>query len=231
MNIKLDIKYKNESSIFENISQKSWDKICLNSTIFSLKRNHYLYTDNQKLEFVYFILEGKVTLGKSNRNGDTRIIFILNKGDMINPPFMRKNTSALECWGFEDALILKISFEDFDKIMSTDYNLAKNCMIFFEKRMRQLYRQLKNSFTNTNLEKRLASKLYRLAIKYGNKNNEDDFTLIDLNLNTILLGKMLGCHRESISRTLKILNAKELIKQNGKNFYINMHKTYRFLKN
>jgi len=82
-----------------------------------------------------------------------------------------KNSSGIECWGFEDAKILRISLKTFDKIMSKDYILAKNCMLEMEKRIRRLYRQLKN-LTSSNIEKKLAAKLYRLGTQYGLKENK-----------------------------------------------------------
>ena len=87
---------------------------------------------------------GNVSLIKSSESGENRVIFLLNDGSMINEPLMRKNTSGIECWGFEDSKILRIGIKTFDKIMSKDYILARNCMLEMEKRIRRLYRQLKN---------------------------------------------------------------------------------------
>ena len=64
--------------------------------------------------------------------------------------------------------------------MAKDYILTRNCMLFMEKRIRRLYRQLKNS-TSTNIEKKLAAKLYRLGTLYGIENTQNKFILINLN--------------------------------------------------
>ena len=141
----------------------------------------------------------------------------------------RKNTSGIECWGFEDSTILRISLKTFDKIMSKDYILAKNCMLFMEKRIRRLYRQLKNS-TSTNIEKKLAAKLYRLGTLYGIENVEDKFILINLNLTVTYLAKMLGYQRETVSRSIKLLNEKAIILLKDRKFYIDMEKARQFFK-
>ena len=142
---------------------------------------------------------------------------------------MRKNTSGIECWGFEDAKILRISFKTFDKIMAKDYILTRNCMLFMEKRIRRLYRQLKNS-TSTNIEKKLAAKLYRLGTLYGIENVEDKFILINLNLTVTYLAKMLGYQRETVSRSIKLLNEKAIILLKDRKFYIDMEKARQFFK-
>ena len=216
--------------VFEGISKNSINEIKNNSDIIELKKNKALYSDRQVLDYVYFLVSGNVSLVKSNENGENKVIFLLNSGSMINEPLMRKNTSGIECWGFEDAKILKISLKAFDKIMSEDYILARNCMLFMEKRIRRLYRQLKNS-TSINIEKKLAAKLYRLGTQYGIKDKEiDKFILINLNLTVTYIAKMLGYQRETVSRSIKLLNEKNIIFQKDKKFYVDMEKARQFFK-
>jgi len=215
--------------VFEGISKNSINEIKNNSDTIELKKNEALYSDRQILDYVYFLVSGNVSLVKSNENGENKVIFLLNSGAMINEPLMRKNTSGIECWGFEDSKILRISLKTFDKIMSKDYILAKNCMLFMEKRIRRLYRQLKNS-TSTNIEKKLAAKLYRLGTLYGIENVEDKFILINLNLTVTYLAKMLGYQRETVSRSIKLLNEKAIILLKDRKFYIDMEKARQFFK-
>ena len=216
--------------VFKGISINSINEIKNNSDIIELKKNKALYSDRQILDYVYFLVSGNVSLVKSNENGENKVIFLLNSGSMINEPLMRKNTSGIECWGFEDAKILKISLKTFDKIMSKDYILAKNCMLEMEKRIRRLYRQLKN-LTSSNIEKKLAAKLYRLGTQYGLKENEiEDYTYINLNLTVTYIAKMLGYQRETVSRSLKLLAQKEIILQKDRKFYVNIEKARQFFK-
>ncbi|WAW14508.1 Crp/Fnr family transcriptional regulator [Peptostreptococcus equinus] len=214
--------------VFEGLKKETLDKVALCSDIIKLKKNQCLYTDGQELKYVYFLLSGKITLSKPNENGESRIIFILTPGDTINQPIMRKNTSAVECWGFEDSKILRITFEEFDRLMSQDYNLSRNCMIFMEKRIRRLYRQLKNGVLG-NLDKKLAAKLYRLGIEHGIKSN-DQMTKIDLKITITYLAKMIGCQRESLSRSIKYLSSLDIMKYEDKYFYVDMKKANRFFK-
>ena len=114
--------------------------------------------------------------------------------------------------------------------MSKDYILAKNCMLEMEKRIRRLYRQLKN-LTSSNIEKRLAAKLYRLATQYGLKENKiDEYTYINLNLTVTYIAKMLGYQRETVSRSLKLLAQKEIVLQKDRKIYVNIEKARQFFK-
>ena len=216
--------------VFEGISKNSINEIRNNSDIIELKKNKALYSDRQVLDYVYFLVSGNVSLVKSNENGENKVIFLLNSGAMINEPLMRKNTSGIECWGFEDSKILRIGLKTFDKIMSKDYILARNCMLEMEKRIRRLYRQLKN-LTSSNIEKKLAAKLYRLGTQYGLKENKiDEYTYINLNLTVTYIAKMLGYQRETVSRSLKLLAQKEIILQKDRKFYVNIERAREFFK-
>ena len=209
--------------VFKGISDDSLNRILVCGDIVDLKKNACLYHDRQDLYYVYFLLEGKVTLVKPNENGESKVVFILNPGDTINQPVMRNNTSAVECWGFENSRILRIGFDDFDTIMAKDYILAKNCMAFMENRIRRLYRQLKNSVT-INIEKRLAAKLVRLGLDYGSREEDSVMTRIDLNLTVTYIAKMLGCQRESVSRAMKSLNKRGIVELDGRKIYVDIEK-------
>ena len=215
--------------VFEGISKNSISEIKNNSDIIELKKNRALYFDRQILDYVYFLVSGNVSLIKSNENGENKVIFLLSSGAMINEPLMRKNSSGIECWGFEDAKILRISLKTFDKIMSKDYILARNCMLFMEKRIRRLYRQLKNS-TSANIERKLAAKLYRLGTQYGIESPENNFILINLNLTVTYIAKMLGYQRETVSRSMRLLSDKAIILLKDRKFYIDMEKARQFFK-
>lgn len=215
--------------VFKGISDDSLNRILVCGDIVDLKKNACLYHDRQDLYYVYFLLKGKVTLVKPNENGESKVVFILNPGDTINQPVMRNNTSAVECWGFENSRILRIGFDDFDTIMAKDYILAKNCMAFMENRIRRLYRQLKNSVT-INIEKRLAAKLVRLGLDYGSREEDSVMTRIDLNLTVTYIAKMLGCQRESVSRAMKSLTKKGIVELDGRKIYVDIEKARKFFK-
>ena len=216
--------------VFSGISKNSIVEIKNSADVIELKKNKALYSDRQQLDYVYFLISGNISLIKSSESGENRVVFLLNDGSMINEPLMRKNTSEIECWGFEDSKILRIGLKTFDKIMSKDYILARNCMLEMEKRIRRLYRQLKN-LTSSNLEKKLAAKLYRLGTQYGLKENEiEDYTYINLNLTVTYIAKMLGYQRETVSRSLKLLAQKEIILQKDRKFYVNIEKARQFFK-
>lgn len=80
---------------------------------------------------------------------------------------------------------------------------------------------IKNT-SNTNIKERLASKLFKLSLEYGVK--EDYMTKIDLKITVTHLSKMLGCQRETLSRAIKDLKDDNSIKIINQKFYIDAEK-------
>ncbi|MDO7204375.1 Crp/Fnr family transcriptional regulator [Paraclostridium bifermentans] len=112
---------------------------------------------------------------------------------------------------------MKCPASEFIKIMENDFNLMKNILVHTQNINRRLYRQLKNS-SSLNIDKKLAAKLYRMGKEFGVKQGE--WTLIKANISITYIAEMLGCKRESLSRTMKQLQDYGLVKIVNKNIYI-----------
>ncbi|MDO5010948.1 MAG: Crp/Fnr family transcriptional regulator, partial [Intestinibacter bartlettii] len=177
---------------------------------------------------VYFLLNGKVSIYKMNEFGERKVIFILNKGEIINESFMSNNTTAVTCEAFEKSIIIRFDKDKFINIMKEDFSLVKNLIGSLEHRNRRLCRQLKNS-TYIKIEKKLAAKLYRLNREFGVEKDEWHFLNVS-GVTVTYLADMLGCKRETISRAMKILQNKGLVKLEGKKIYIKPNELAKFFK-
>lgn len=90
--------------------------------------------------------------------------------------------------------------------MQNDFQLTKDIISYMERRIRRLYRQLKNSIS-IKVDKKLAAKLYRLSREFGVCCGE--WTLLNVNITVTYLADMLGCKRETVSRMIKVLQKKK----------------------
>lgn len=164
-----------------------------------------------------------------NEFGERKVIFILNKGEIINEVFISDVTSTVTCDTFEKSTIIKFSKKDFINIMQNDFDLVKNIISVLEHRNRRLCRQLKNS-TYIKIEKKLAAKLYRLSREFGVE--EEGWYFLDVKGVTVTyLADMLGCKRETLSRAMKILQNNDLVKIEGKKIYTKPEELSIFFKN
>ena len=111
--------------------------------------------------------------------------------------------------------------------MEKDFSLTKNILLHMENINRRLYRQLKNSIS-IRIDKKLAAKLYRISREFGVDKGE--WTLINANLTITYIADMLGCKRESLSRAMKILQDKDLVKIENKKVYVRKNELSAYFK-
>ena len=218
----------NNIEIFNNINEES--KIELERILKTkkLSKKEILFYERDIVDKVYFIKEGKISLFKMNESGERKIIFILPKGKMINDILIDdKKSSTVSCEAFENTILLECSAKDFIRIMENDFTLTKNVINHLQNINRRLYRQLKNSIS-IRMDKKLAAKLYRMGREFGVEKGE--WTLINANLTITYIADMLGCKRETLSRSMKILQDKNLVKIENKKMYIKREELSDYFK-
>lgn len=172
-----------------------------------LKGSH-LFRDKEKVNKIYIVYSGKVSLYKLNESAQKKIVFILGENSVINAVVLDDLPASINCEVFENAEILAFDKYKFEELMKNDFELTKIIISSLTIKVRRAYRQLKNS-TPIKVEKRVAAKLWKLSKDYGVKLEEG--TLIDLNISITYLADMFGTPRETISRAIKLLQQKELI--------------------
>lgn len=219
----------NNIEVFKNIKEES--KVNLEKILKTkkLSKKEILFYERDMVDKIYFIKEGKISLFKINESGERKIIFILPKGQMINDIFIdEKKSSAVSCEAFEKSTLLECSSKDFMKIMESDFILTKNVLNHLQNINRRLYRQLKNSIS-IRMDKKLAAKLYRMGREFGVE--KDEWILINANLTITYIADMLGCKRETLSRSMKVLQDENLVKIENKKMYIKRDELSSYFKN
>ncbi len=220
--------YIDNINIFKNLKDETKEELKHYSNTIKLEKNEVLFEEKEKINNIYFVIDGKVSIFKINENGDRKVIFILNEGEMINEITTdKKRESSVFCEVFEHATILKYNIDDFIKIMEKDFYLTKNIINYMERRNRRLYRQLKNSIS-IKMDKKLAAKLYRISKEFGT--NKGEWTLIDVNISITYLSDMLGCKRETLSRAMKTLQNEGLVKLENKKIFVKEKELSEYFK-
>lgn len=214
--------------IFKNIKEETKAKLIDIGKLKKIDKKSILFTEKEKLEKLFILIEGKVSIFKMSENGERKIIFILNQGEMINEILLNENnTSTVACEAFENSLILEYNNNDFISIIENDFTMTKNILSYMEKRTRRLYRQLKNSIS-IKMDKKLAAKLYRIGKEFGISKGQ--WTFINVNISITYIADMLGCKRETLSRAMKTLQDKGLVKIEGKKIYTKQIELAKYFK-
>ena len=114
--------------------------------------------------------------------------------------------------------------------MEDDFQLTKTLLHYQERKLWRLEHQLKNTVGSIYLERKLASKLWKLARDFGIETPNG--ILIDMNLSITFLSDLLGAPRETTSRVCRKLTDFGLIRIEKKKIYItDREKIAYFYKN
>jgi len=221
------LKQLKDLPLFEGIEDKTLNLIKESIILNELKKSQMLFAERQSVDYIYIVYEGKVTMYKLSEKGRKRVVYILNSGEIINDVNFDENSSSINCEGFEDSKIIGISKVDLLNIMKLDFKLTEVILCSMSKKIRRLYRQIKNTIP-IKMDKRVAAKLWKLSKDYGVETQEG--TLIDVKINITYLADMLGSSRETISRAIKELEIMEMVKIENRKFIVNREKLSKYFK-
>jgi CRP-like cAMP-binding protein len=170
--------------------------------------------DNHSL---YFLLNGKVIIYNLTKNGGRKILFVLGNGHLANESITQEYNSVF-CETLEPCHLFKIQRKVFLTLMEQDFALARTLLAYQEQKIRRLEYQLKNTVGNVYLERKLASKLWKLARDFGVPSQNG--ILIDMDLTVTFLADLLGAPRENTSRACRKLCGLGLIHMEKKKITI-----------
>lgn len=199
------------------LCQETAEALKVKSGKIYVKKGDILFNERDIVDRVYFVLVGKITMYKLGEVGHKKIVYILNSGEFINEVIFDGLTASISCEAFEDSEILYLLKNDLLKIMAEDFEFSKIIINSMGKKIRRLYRQLKNTIP-MKIDKKLAAKLWKLSKDYGVETKEG--TLINIEITITYLASMLGSARETISKCINKFERDGLISFQGKKLLI-----------
>ena len=82
--LQITIRQLKDLPLFECIEDKTLDLIRMKANIKKYEKSQILFPERQCMDNIYILLDGKVTMYRLSEKGQKRVIFILNKGEIIN---------------------------------------------------------------------------------------------------------------------------------------------------
>lgn len=163
-----------------------------------------LFSDQDQLKSLYVVLRGQLSLYELSRQGAKKIIFLCTRGDLMNENVLHDAKAGVGCEAMTDAMVMKIPRDEIYRLCLRDETLAKAIFDSMARKLRYLYRQLRNCTAGEPADRRLAAKLYFLARECGAE-NADGTIDIRMKLNGTILAEMIGASRETVSRQMSKL--------------------------
>lgn len=199
-----------EFSLFRELSEHEIYKIVDISISREWNKGGHVFLQDEPLENVYFIYEGKIKIYKTDANGKEQIVSILKKGEMFpHIGFFRKGGYPAFSEVLENAMLVVVPILPFEKVLIENPELCIKVFKVLGEKIVDLQERLESQILN-NTYQQIIKLLIRLGKDHG-KELEDGRTLLKSEFTNRDLANMIGTTRETVSRTLTKLKKEQLI--------------------
>ncbi len=205
-------------SFFQDMDKDTLDGLWKDGRIEQVPRNVRIIEAGKHTDYFYFQLTGISSIYTLTHTGSRKVISLIGSGTILNDAIINQRPSSVYCETYQESEIFVIPIDRFHYWMEKDYNLAVAVISMQDLRVKKMSHQLRNTVSNISIERRLASKLWKLARDFGKPCEKG--TEINLNLPITFLADMLGVPRETASRACKRLIDEGLIRIEKKRILI-----------
>ncbi|MDF2035541.1 Crp/Fnr family transcriptional regulator [Cytobacillus oceanisediminis] len=197
-------------SLFKELNNEELDKVVEISISREWKKGSHVFLQDDPLDNVYFINNGRVKIYRSDINGKEQIVAILTKGEMFpHVGFFRKGGYPAFSEVLENAQLVVVPISQFEKVLIENPELCIKVFKVLGEKIVDLQERLEAQILNNTYEQ-IIKLLVRLAKMHGKKLENGSF-LLKGDFTNKDLANMIGTTRETVSRTLTKMKKEMLI--------------------
>lgn len=207
-------KVLSEFSLFRELSEHEIYNIVDISISREWKKGSHVFLQEDPLENVYFIYEGKIKIYKTDMSGKEQIVSILKKGEMFpHIGFFRKGGYPACAEVLENAILVVVPIADFEKVLIENPELCIKMFKVLGEKLVEFQERLESQILH-NTYQQIIQLLVRLGKTHGQE-LKDGRILLQSEFTNRDLANMIGTTRETVSRTLTKLKKENLIETNS----------------
>ncbi|WP_163583056.1 Crp/Fnr family transcriptional regulator [Gracilibacillus saliphilus] len=178
----------------------------------------HVFMQDDHLSNVYFILEGKIKIYKTDIHGREQIVNILQSGDMFpHQGFFRHDNYPAHAEVIEPSILVYIPKQQFEDFLMQFPQISVKLFRVLGDMIVDLQQRLEEQILH-NTQEQVMMLILRLVKKHGKENRHGDVMLAKQFSNKEL-ANMIGTTRETISRTLSQLKKESLIELSANNMW------------
>lgn len=187
--------------LFRDLNDQELQEIVNISISREYKKGNHVFMQDDPLENVYFIYDGKIKIYKSDITGKEQIVNFLKKGEMFpHVGFFRKGGYPAFAEIIEDSTLVVVPISQFENVLIENPELCIKVFKVLGEKIVDLQERLESQILNNTYEQ-----IIKLLVRLGNTHGQEtengivklkgEFTNKDL-------ANMIGTTRETVSRTL-----------------------------
>lgn len=189
--------------LLAGIQEESKKALFAKGKMMQYKKHQQVYQEHEKVDCIYFLIEGVAIACKQAYGDERRVILIHRQGELMNEEILDGHKCSSTCECITPATLFAIPVAEFIEIYKHDQMLMENVMKHMSLRIRRLYHMSKNAINSLRGDKKLAARLWKLAQDYGENTSEG--REITFPISITLMAEMMGSKRETVSRQIKVL--------------------------
>ncbi len=169
-------------------------------------KKQVVYQEGKRPRFLYYVVKGKVKGFRTHEDGKEYITDLFSEGDFIGYfPIIEDKTYADSAIALEDADILQLPREDFQKMLYNDIAVAAKFIHLITQNVKEKEERLLN-LAYSSLRKRVAKALVDIHTKFN-----ADKTSKRIEISREDIAQYVGTATESLIRTLSDFKSEQLI--------------------
>ncbi len=211
------IDFLSHTPLFENLPLEDIKIIQTHISRQRHVRGTTIYSEFDKSDSLYLIIEGVVKIQSVNEKGEETIILVLTRGDIFGLFLLTDERRPFSAIAHTDVSVASLSKRFITDNLITDPQFDLNLMKIFSHRLLSIENSLKN-FGHTWSYTRLARTLLKLSSDFGTESPEG--ILISLPFTHGDLANLIGTSRETVTKQLHRLEMLGVIKRNGRRLFI-----------
>lgn len=204
--------------LFQNIDQRTIDELSSISTVKKFAKGMIILFEEDSCRHFFLILSGEVKIFSASDQGREYVLSSLRKNQYFGEVSLAtQNTNFMSFIAVRDTEALIFPANEFAKVLNRNPVLLGSILQSVMQKYRDTVNQLK-SFSLDKSEARIANLMVKMAKEKGTK--VDDGSLVFRRPTHYEIAARVGATRETVSRMLKILEKKGLIRIVGKKVYL-----------
>lgn len=195
--------------VFADLDDFTKDNLARISSFRKFKREEIIFLQNEEARGFYLIIEGKIKVFRNSSEGREQILHLLSKGELCGevPVFQGRNYPA-SALSVEDLEALYFPKRDFFALGNEKPQVLIGMLAVLSKRLR--------GFVNLIDDLSLKEVSARLAKYICDLRSLQKTDRVNLDISKSMLASKIGTISETLSRTLKKMSARNIIKTEGK---------------
>lgn len=210
-----------ELPVFKSLSDNHLSRIAKDFIVFQVKKGETVFYQSDSSTDLYIVLDGAVRASLLNQEGQELVLATFDKGDFFGEmSLLDGKPRSATMIAVEDSALGMLKRERFLSAVKNDPMIAIDLLSALVQRLRMADGMIE-SLAFLDVSQRLMKLLLQIAKAEGEKDKSGFFRIKKLTHKE--LAARTGASREAISKVIKVLTFRDVVREDGDFFLISLN--------